>query len=169
MKKLGLLFATALAGITVGGLSASAAYPPGGPSLTLNPGSVVAGATFVATFTGCTAGETVNFTLNGGTTPATCESPAAGFRRPAAAAAPAASTALSAPTVPGTYPVTATGLTSGATATATLTVTAAAGGGELPTTGSDSAPTVQIATGIIAVGVGLATVGGLRRRKRAAA
>jgi LPXTG-motif cell wall-anchored protein len=48
-----------------------------------------------------------------------------------------------------------------------LTVNAAPSGG-LPATGSDSMPTVQIASGIIAVGVGLAVVGGLRRRRRVA-
>ena len=46
------------------------------------------------------------------------------------------------------------------------TTTVAAGGGALPATGSDSATsTAQIATGLIAVGVGLAAVGGFRRRR----
>lgn len=39
------------------------------------------------------------------------------------------------------------------------------GGGTLPATGSDSAPNLQIASGLVAVGAGLAIVGGIRRRK----
>lgn len=39
------------------------------------------------------------------------------------------------------------------------------GSGELPATGSDSAPTVQIAGGLVAMGAGLAVVAGVRRRK----
>ena len=36
--------------------------------------------------------------------------------------------------------------------------------GELPATGSDSAPTVQVAGGLVAMGAGLAVVAGVRRR-----
>jgi hypothetical protein len=50
----------------------------------------------------------------------------------------------------------------------TTTAVAPGGGGTLPATGSDSATqTAQVATGIIAVGLGLAAVGGLRRHRRA--
>ena len=45
------------------------------------------------------------------------------------------------------------------------TTPVAGGGGSLPATGSDSAPIAQIATGIMAVGIGLAAVGGVRRRR----
>jgi LPXTG-motif cell wall-anchored protein len=50
----------------------------------------------------------------------------------------------------------------------TPTTAVAGGGGSLPATGSDSTPTVQMATGIIVVGLGLAAVGSFRRRRGAA-
>ena len=54
--------------------AAQTPYPPGAPSLTLTPSTVDPGGSFTATFSGCTAGETVNFTLAGATTTATCTS-----------------------------------------------------------------------------------------------
>ena len=170
MKKLGLIFAAAVAAVSLGSLTASA-YPPGGPVLVLTPSTATPGASIAASFTGCSSGETVSFTLNGVTITAQCNGPAGATRRPTATAGPVATATLTAPTVVGTYPVVATGGTSGVSATATLTVVAATpgGGGDLPATGSDSAPTAQIAAGLVAVGAGLAIVGGLRRRKRAVA
>lgn len=169
MKTLRLLAAAATSAVALGA-GVVGAYPPGVTSLTLNPSTVTPGATFVATFNGCEDSETVTFELNGTTVTATCAGPAA-FRRPAQLALGSASATLTAPTALGAYTVTATGLTSGNFATATLTVVAATagGGGALPTTGSDSAPTTQIAIGLVAVGAGLAAVGGYRHRKRSAA
>lgn len=143
-------------------------YPPAAGSL-IAPGTVAPGASFQATFQGCPGGESVDFVLNGTTTSAVCNVPAglAGFRRPSAAVLPSATATLVAPTTPGTYTISATGTTSGLSATATITVVAATPGGLLPTTGSDSAPIVQIAAGLFAVGAGLTVVGIRRRRAHA--
>ena len=47
------------------------------------------------------------------------------------------------------------------------TTAVAGGGGVLPATGSSNDQTIQIAAGVIAVGLGLAAVGGFRRRRSA--
>lgn len=167
MKKLGLFAAMTVAVLTVGAGSVGA-YP-GGALVTFSDSTPAPGASFTATFNRCVGTEPVTFEFNGATVTATCGTAAAGFRRVEAPAFGSASATLTAPTVAGTYPVVATGTVSGNTATGTITVTAAAGGGELPATGSDSAPTVQIAAGLVAAGVGLAAVGGIRHRKRSAA
>ena len=143
-------------------------YPPAA-GLLLTPGKVHPGATFQATFEGCPSGETVDFVLNGKTTSAACNVPAgpAGFRRPSAPVLPSATATLTAPTTPGTYTFSATGTTSGLSATATIAVAAATSDGLLPTTGSDSAPIVQIAAGLFATGACLTVVGIRRRRAHA--
>lgn len=145
-------------------------YPPRSTAL-LAPSTVAPGASFQATFGGCSLGETVNFVFNGTTTPGRCNGPAGESRLPNVAGLPSATVTLVAPTTPGTYTIVATGATSGATASATVTVLGATPGGGgatpgggLPATGSDSAPTVQIAAGLIAVGAGLTAVA-VRRRK----
>lgn len=171
MKKLGLVL-TAIAAMSFGSLTASAGEPPvpypppTTVTLTLTPSTVSPGATFTATFRGCSLGEAVNFTFNGATVSASSVASAAEtFRR--APTGPSATVTLTAPTVVGVYPVVATCVTSGSTATASLTVVAAApGGGPLPATGSDSSSTVQVAGGLVAMGAGLAFVGGLRYRRK---
>jgi len=161
VKKLGLLL-TAIAAMSLGSLPASAGDDGpylAAPSLVLSPSTASPGASVAASFIGCSVGEVVNFTYNP-TVSATCGTDGV------------ANTTLTAPAAAGAYPVVAVGATSGATATATFTVVVAAppgGGGELPATGSDNAPTAQIATGLVAAGAGLAIVGGLRRRKHASA
>jgi hypothetical protein len=140
-------------------------YPPAAGFL-IAPGTVAPGASFQATFQGCAGGESVDFVLNGTTTSTACNV-LAGFRRPSAAVLPSATATLVAPTTPGTYTISATGTTSGLSATATITVVAATPGGLLSTTGSDSAPIVQIAAGLFAVGAGLTVVGIRRRRAHA--
>src|SRR5687768_7568054 len=135
MRKLGFAIVIALVALAAGS-SAAAQYPPAGGTLVLTPSTVTPGGTFTATMFGCTLGETVEFTFTWtSSVQATCSGPA-GARFVSAATGPSASVTQTAPTAPGTYTVTATGLTSGATASATLTVVAAAAapGGGLPTT-----------------------------------
>jgi LPXTG-motif cell wall-anchored protein len=141
-------------------------YPPRSETLVV-PSTVGPGQSFQATFVGCAGGEDVNFVLDGKTTSGRCMGPAGATRRPNQAGLPSATVTLVAPTTPGTYTIVATGATSGLSASATITVQAAAApGGALPATGSDSAPTVQIAAGLFAVGAGLTAVG-IRRRRAA--
>jgi LPXTG-motif cell wall-anchored protein len=172
MKKLGLGVIAGLA-VLLAGSTASAQYPPGGATLVLTPSTVAPGGSFNATFFGCTLGETVSFAVvvaGGDSDQGSCTGPA-GARFVSATTGPSATVTMTAPTAPGTYTVTATGLTSGATASATLTVVAApaAPGGGLPTTGSDSEPIMQIGIGLLAVGTGLAFVANKRRHRTTAA
>ena len=143
-------------------------YPPAA-GLLLTPGKIQPGATFEATFEGCPGGETVDFVLNGTTTSAPCNVPAgpAGFRRPSVAELPSATATLRAPTTPGTYTFSATGATTGLSATATIAVATATPDGLLPTTGSDSAPIVQVGAGLFATAACLTVVGIRRRRAHA--
>jgi hypothetical protein len=168
MKKLGPIFALAAAALAIGGRSADAGNPPDAPLLELDPPTVATGATFSATFFGCdpagfpSDGETVNFEVAGTTVSAPCAFLCIPICRPGDDPVQGATTTLTAPAAPGTYTVTATGLTSGATGSATLTV------GGMPATGSDSAPIAQAAAGLVAVGTGIVVVAGVRRRKAAA-
>jgi LPXTG-motif cell wall-anchored protein len=174
MKKLGMLFAGLVAaaslGLTTVGSATgapvmSAVYPPTVTvTIIIAPNPAQPGATIVVTFTGCSAGETVQITLGNVSVTVTCSGPSGTLRMPMAAAAPAASTSLTAPTAPGRYTITATGLSSGATASGTLTV-AVPSAGRLPTTGSDSSSTVQVATLAVMVGSGLLLVGFQHRRR----
>ena len=141
-------------------------YPPQSESLVV-PSTVAPGASFQATFVGCAGGEDVNFVLDGKTTSGKCKGPAGATRMPNQAGLPSATVTLVAPTTPGTYTIVATGEVSGLSATASIIVQAAAAGGALPATGSDSAPTVQIAAALLAVGAGLTVVGIRRRRAHA--
>jgi LPXTG-motif cell wall-anchored protein len=165
MKKLGLLLAGLVAAISLGmtavGPASAAAYPPSSLfSVVVTPNPAPPGGTVVVTFSGCTVGESVQFTLASVSVTAACTAPSG------SATAATASASLTVPTAPGTYTVTATGLTSGATATGTLTVAAAApSSGGLPATGSDSSSTLQIATLAVVVGTGLLLVGFQRRRR----
>ena len=80
------------------------------------------GATVVITFTGCNAGEMVTISMNGITVTVTCNGPSGSVRMPMAAGLPSATASMTAPTKPGSYPVTARGLTSGVSAAGTLSV-----------------------------------------------
>lgn len=189
MKKLGLVAAVAVAALSVNASvsAGNVGYPPEDGILILAPNPVGPGGDFTATFIGCSIGETVNFSVEGDSDSAPSNGPAGESVRPNATGAPQATVVLTAPTTPGNFPVVASCATSGAGATGILTVVGAgapapgapapgapapgspaAPGGQLPATGSDSAPTMQIAGGLVAVGAGLALVGGLRRRKLAA-
>jgi len=171
-----LLVMVTLTAACVMGVSATAsAYPPGGPTLTLSATTVAPGAPFSVVFTGCTLGETVSVSIEGGDSDsATCAGPAGSSRWIAQEPGGTATVTLTAPTVPGTYTVTGTTSESGLTATATLTVAAAAPApaapGQLPTTGSgNSVPIAQIAAGVLIAGAGLAAVAMYRRRPAARA
>jgi LPXTG-motif cell wall-anchored protein len=174
VKKLLAAVGVVLAAVVGLGASATAQpYPPVAPTVTA-PSTVLPGATFVVVFTGCQPGETVHKELNGVIVATSCTG-AGGTGRLMQAGVGSATATLTAPTVPGTYIITATGLTSGFTDTTTITVvgqtatTAATGGGGggLPTTGSDNSSTLWIAGTAVIVGAGLLTVG-LKRRRPAA-
>jgi alkaline phosphatase len=151
---------TLTAACAIGMGATAAAYPPGGPTLTLSATTVAPGGTFAVTFNGCLDGEIVSVSIAGGDSgSATCSGAEA-------------TVTLTAPTAPGTYTVTGTSSESGLTATATLTVVAAAPApaapGQLPTTGSGSSvPIAQIAAGVLIAGAGLAGVAMYRRRPAA--
>jgi LPXTG-motif cell wall-anchored protein len=173
MKKLGLC-AVAVAAMSVGGLaapvsaSASAAQPAVYPpiptfSITLSGSSFPPGASITVTISGCTPGSVVTITLGTQVVTVTCSGPAGAFRMPTVAGAPSATATVTAPTAPGTYTMTATDEATGRTASVTFTVAAAAPSGGLPTTGSDSNRTTQIAVSAVAVGAGLAFVARRRR------
>jgi LPXTG-motif cell wall-anchored protein len=171
MKKLGLC-AVALAAMSVGGLAAPATasapqpavYPPIPTfTITLSGSSFPPGASITVTISGCTPGGVVTITLGTQVVTVTCSGPAGAFRMPTATGAPGATATLTAPTAPGTYTITATDEATGRTVSATFTVTAAAPAGGLPTTGSDSNRTTQIAVSAVAVGAGLAFVARRRR------
>jgi LPXTG-motif cell wall-anchored protein len=159
--------------VGLGAPASAQPYPPVTPTVTA-PSTVLPGATFVVVFNGCQLGETVNVTFTGVTVATSCTG-AGGTGRLMQAAGGSASVTLTAPTAPGTYTITATGLTSGFTASTTITVVAqttttaatGGGGGGLPTTGSDSSSTVWIAGTAVIVGAGLLAVG-LKRRRPAA-
>jgi hypothetical protein len=136
--------------------SAGASLPEIGAVLDLSSSTVAAGTSYQANFLRCESGETVTFvTENVDMEPvsATC-----------GGVEPGASATLTAPTLNGSYTITATGSTSGESASATLTVT---GGEGIPATGSSSAPIVLIGGGLVAFGAVLAFVGGGRRRHKA--
>lgn len=162
---------TVTAACGLGVSAAASAYPPGGPTLTLSATTVAPGASFSVVFDGCTLGETVSVSIEGGDSDsATCAGPAGASRWISQEPGGTATVTLTAPTAPGTYTVTGTTSESGLTATATLTVAAAAPAppGQLPTTGSaSSVPMAQIAAGVLAAGIGLAGVAMYRRRPAA--
>lgn len=155
-------------------------YPPGSDPLILSATTVVAGQPFTVTLTDCALGETVEFTVSGSSDSETCGGAGGGDTR--FLQAPGTGTAtgtLTAPSTPGEYTVSATGLTSGRSATATITVVAAgagtgdddgAGAGGLPATGSDTtATTLWVAGGALLAGLGLTGVAMYRRRRPVAA
>jgi hypothetical protein len=129
--------------------------------LDLSSSTVAAGTTYQANLLYCESGETVTFVTEDvdlDPVTATC-----------GGVEPGASATLNAPTVGGSYTITATGSTSGESASATLTVT----GGELspdggiPATGSSTIRIALIGGGLVAFGAVLAFVGGGRRRHKA--
>ena len=170
MKKLGLCV-VALAAMSVGvvatpvnaGAPVPAVYPPLPTfTITLSGSSFPPGGSITVTVSGCTAGDVVTITLGDLVVTATCSGPAGAFRMPSVTGAPTATATLTAPTAPGTYTIVATDEATGRTASATFTVVAPAAG-PLPTTGSDSDLTTQLAGLTIAVGAGLAFVARHRR------
>ena len=118
----------------------------------------------VITFTGCTAGEMVTISMNGITVTVTCNGPSGSVRMPMAAGLPSATASMTAPTKPGSYPVTARGLTSGVSAAGTLSVLSPTSAG-VPSSGSDNSSTLQVAALLVAATGGVVLVG-LQRRRR---
>lgn len=133
------------------------AYPPGQATISTNPPSVGAGATFSATACGFTPGETITFTING-------ESAGSGV----AGADGCAIVTLIAPAQPGTHALVATGHTSGIiasgsfialasespVATSSPPSTAARRREGLATTGQSIGTTVRAGAALVIVGVG---------------
>jgi len=170
MKKFALALMVASAALFGFGAVASAQYPT---SLTV--GTPSAGGPYSSTYTNCVNGETITFSQPQ-STPATISVVCAGRS--------ATANFTNAPTVAGTYTVTAGGPTSpartqsfsisGATAT-TLPATGGADGAGvpattpttgLPATGSNGIGTsTTIAIGLLAVGFGLFAVAQVRRRQ----
>ena len=154
------------------GLVAEAQQYPPDLAITVDDSTPAPGGTVLATLTGCTDGETVDFVLESSTAQGTCTagggSAASGFRR--SAATTSASGSLTAPTAPGTYDVTGTGQTSQLTATTQITVGSGETSDPLPSTGSDStSTTLLIAAGVFAMGLALFAVSRFRRRQPTAA
>jgi alkaline phosphatase len=165
MKRLFACMAVAAVPFAFGGAAVSA-YPPGAAVLTLSPSTVAPGESFSATLTGCALGEVLEVSLVSDSDTATCSGPAGAHRGIMQQAGGSASVTLTAPTEPGTYTVTATTPTVSATATLTVasSAPAPAPGTPLPVTGSDPAPVVQWAVGLVLAGLGLAGVAYHRHR-----
>jgi hypothetical protein len=165
MRRLLVWMAAAAVPFVLGGAAVSA-YPPEAPVLTLSPSTVTPDGSFSATLTGCALGEVVEFSLVSDSDTATCSGPGGANRGIIQQDGGSASVTLTAPTEPGNYTLTAT--TPTVSATATLTVAAAAPApspeASLPTTGSDPAPIVQWAVGLVLAGLGLAGVAYHRHR-----
>ena len=178
MKK--LIASVALALCAIFGFAAPAlaqSYPPTVLVIVIVSGPVTPGSTVTITITGCQAGETITVAVDGVTvTVSTCTGGGGTSALPMQAAGGSATASFTAPTAVGTHTVTATGGASGLVGSLTFTVqqpvtttTAATGGGAgLPTTGSDSTPTLWIAGTAVVVGAGLAGVAWKRRRPTAA-
>jgi len=167
-------------GLLIGTGQIASAYPPDGAQIVVSATVVAPGGSVTVTLVGCLPGETVRFTLADVTVDVTCTAGGPGDSRVMAAELNGSATAtLQAPTTPGTYTLTATGLTSGVTETITITVTGATGGGgegdegtgggTLPSTGSNTDVTLWVAGGALAAGAALTSVAMVRRRRPSAA
>jgi LPXTG-motif cell wall-anchored protein len=177
VKKLIASVAVVLCAILGFGAPALAqSYPPTVLVIVIVSGPVTPGSTVTITITGCQAGETVTVAVDGVTvTVSTCTGGGGTSAMPMQAAGGSATASFTAPAA-GTHTITATGNTSGLVGSLTFTVqqpattttAAPGGGGALPTTGSDSTPTLWIAGASIAVGLGLAGVAWKRRHPSAA-
>jgi LPXTG-motif cell wall-anchored protein len=157
-------------GLVVGAPNMVGAYPVDDSEVIVSDTTVAPGATITVTFSGCLLGETVRFALAGVTVDVSCVAGGTGD----APAEGSATASLQAPTVPGTYTLTATGLTSGFTDSIVITVLGAGGGddgtdgGGLPATGSDTDATLWIAGTALTAGLALTGVAWFRRRRPAA-
>ena len=157
------------AGLVVGAPNMVGAYPVDDSEVIVSDTTVAPGATITVTFSGCLLGETVRFTLAGVSVDVSCVAGGTGD----APAEGSATASLQAPTVPGTYTLTATGLTSGFSDSITITVLGAGAdddgtGGGLPATGSDTDATLWIAGTALTAGLALTGVAWFRRRRPAA-
>ena len=153
MKKIVLLLVGAVS-LVVGGSAAGTRTAAAQAALTLSPSTVMAGTSFQAVLSGCSAGETIDFVIEEtdlDPVSAVCASPGQ-----------TAAATLVAPTLGGPWTVKATGPASGITASAPLTVT---GGEEVPVTGSHAVPIVLVGAGLLAVGAALASVARVGRSK----
>ena len=154
MKRLAAVAGVGIA-MCVGAGVASADYQQAGPTLTINPTTVVAGGSVTATVrSDCVDGSSVFFQIepNGDSTPGICSNNSFVGR-------------LTAPPRPATYDVIASG--PGLDLEVKLTVTALGGSEEpLPSTGSDDAVPVALIGGVLVVGGGaLVGLGRIRHRR----
>ena len=156
MKKIVVMMVGAVS-LVVGG-SAGASNAAAQPALTLSPSTVMAGTSFQAVLSGCSAGETIDFVIE--------EIDIDPVAAVCASSGQTAVATLVAPTLGGLWTVTATGSASRITASAALTVT---GGEEVPVetpaTGSHTVPIVLLGAGLLGVGAALASVAGVGRSK----
>ena len=172
MKRILLATAAAAAALTISPIGASAIpYGPGDEGITLDDTVVTPGQDITVLLFGFDPGETVEIDV-------TPQEARAAVGTITADADGEATAIIEAPTTPGDYSVTGTGLTSGGVATATFTVEGSTGttvpgttvpggggGGGLPATGSDSNQLVQTGAIVVALGAGLVGVAALRRRR----
>ena len=155
--------ATGIGVLTVAGSASAAtaqhsvAYPPSAAVLELSDSTVSPGEEFDATLRGCTPGETVQFSVEGSSTTATCDDNGE------------ATGTLTAPMTPGTYEVSGVGVDSGVSASSTITVVGADDGedGVLPATGSSTSGPLQVGGVLLVAGLGMLGVAKLRRRATA--
>ena len=169
-----LVVGLALACIAMVGFGGPAGAYPIDP-VTLSSTTVAPGGALTATVR-CVLADLITFTINtpGGDSGAvSCTGPLGAQR----ATTNTATVTLRAPRTPGVYTLTATGPAFGtrsvtftvAGQTATVTPGATPGATQLPATGSDSAPTLQIGAGVLVAGLALTGVALYRRRTPSAA
>lgn len=184
-----ILGAVAAAAIVVLAPSAAGAVPygPGDPSVSVSDVTPAPGQSLTLSFGGFSAGESVEIDVSPeGSAPSLGRSfsnPRVVVGTTTADSDGEAVATLVAPSTPGTYVVTATGLSSGNQAQSQFTVDGAvpvnqgtgggsssssgsgSSGGGLPATGSDAAPLLRAGVLVLALGAGLVGVAMLRRRR----
>lgn len=151
MKRLILVLAAVAASFGIA--SPAFAYPPGTTQLEVSSEAPAPGSSITLTTDGFCGGSTVTFTAAPGGVLGTAVADGSGL----------ASLTVAAPSTPGTYVITATA--SGCPGYyATVEITVSGGGGGLPSTGSDSSPTLTLALIAVLAGAALVGVGAMRRR-----
>ncbi|MFT4659382.1 MAG: hypothetical protein ACI8V4_003580 [Ilumatobacter sp.] len=176
MKKVVFALAAMLTAVVgLGSVASAGVYPPADNPVTVGDGIATAGDEITVTAT-CAVPEDVTFTIVGDSATAPCVA-TAGSDSSLATSAGVATAKLNAPSISGTYAMSAVGSVSGDLGSVDLvvaaqveTTTTLAPVGGLPATGSDGIGlTTGVAFGVFATGLVLFALATVRRRQPAAA